>query len=376
MTSSKDIHDALAQFAERHLPDEYLLACERAKRYPAEAMEALAADGWAAVPVPEEYGGSAGTLVDLVSIHEALAYHSLTVSQAYFSLWVLGAGLLSREGTPTQKQHWLPRIAAGEANIAFALTEPGSGSDAAAMRTAGRQTDHGLVVTGQKTLITGAQQAQMIITAARTDPTRHRHAGISLVMVDPRAEGVTVRDIAKIGLPSIDLCEVYYDDAPVLDDGVVGTLHEGWTALRTGLAVERILLGAIAVGCTERILQEATRYAKERTAFNAKIGSFQMISEILVRMRIGLEAARHLVNDAAMAVNRGEEAVTKAAIAKLFATEGYVSAARAGSQVFGGYGFTEEYVVGRHYRDCKYLEVGGGTTQTQIIIIARDMGLI
>jgi alkylation response protein AidB-like acyl-CoA dehydrogenase len=369
------IRDAIDSFARRHLTAEYLAECDRQARYPSEAMSALAAGGWSSLSVPEEYGGSGASLMSLVAVHEALARHSLVVAQAYFSMWVLGAEALTRLGTSAQQEQWLPRINKGSCLIAFALTEPESGSDAAALRTSAVTSGDKYVVSGQKVFITGAAVSDVIVTAVRTRAGA-KHEGISLLMIDPQSPGVTIRPLSKLGIKALDLCEVYFSDVEVPRENILGVEDEGWAALRPGLARERIFLAAIAAGGLRDVLERCLAHAKTREAFGKPIGSHQLVAAKLVSMRVGLDAAAGLIARAArLAAEDHPDALVAAAEAKLFAADAYVSATRDGIQVFGGYGYTEEYPLARHYRDAKYLEIGGGTSEIQTIVIARALGL-
>ena len=368
--------EAVGQLCARHMDEDYLRACDREGSYPEQAMRELAAAGWAGLAVPEAYGGSAGSARDLAVVHREIAAYGLAPAQAYFSLWVLGADAISRLGSEEQRQTWLPRLNAGEAKVAFALTEPDSGSDAAALRSHAELRGDRYVVRGQKVFITGAAVADVIITAVRTAEPQPGRRGISLLMIDPNRPGITINKLEKIGLRSLDLCEVFIEEAEVPVEDVLGEPDRGWEQLRAGLALERTLVAAICVGAMTQLLQLATDYAKQREAFGKPIGSFQLVAARLVRMRTAIDAADLLVGRAAAAIDAGRpDAPTLAAVAKLHATEAYVTATRDATQVFGGYGFTEEYPVGRHYRDAKYMEIGGGTSEIQTLIIARSMGL-
>jgi alkylation response protein AidB-like acyl-CoA dehydrogenase len=372
----KAMTDAVAQLCARHITEDYLKDCDRQARYPEEAMQALARAGWAGLAVPAEYGGSGGSARDLAVVHRTIARYGLAPAQAFFSLWALGAEAISRLGDEAQRAAWLPRLAEGEAKVAFALTEPGAGSDAAALRTRGERRGARLVINGQKVFITGAAVSDVIITAVRTGPRTSEAKGISLVLVDPHAAGVTISKLDKIGLRSLDLCEVFLEDVEVPLDAVLGPLDRGWESLRAGLASERMLVSAICVGAMHQILDLCVAYAREREAFGQPIGAFQLVAERIVNMRVAMEAADLLVSRAATAIDeRRPDAAVLAAVAKLHATEAYVTATRDGVQVFGGYGFTEEYPVARHYRDAKFMEIGGGTSEIQKMIIARSMGL-
>lgn len=370
------IAEAIDELCLRELTPEYLARCHRESRYPAEAMAALASAGWAALAVPDAFGGTSGSAADLCLVHECIARHSLAVAQAYYSLWVLGAEAIQRLGNDRQRLEWLPRLAAGEAKIAFALTEPGSGSDAAALRTRAELEGEHYVVNGQKVFVTGAAVADRIVTAVRTTTTGRKQEGITMLLLDPALPGVTIRPLSKLGLKALDLCEVFFDDVRVPRDDVLGRVDEGWADLTPGLAKERLLLAAISVGALWDVLEKTTEYAREREAFGRPIAGYQMVAERIVRMRVAGEASRGLVRIAAELVDAGDAgAAVAASIAKLHATEAYVSATRDGLQVFGGYGFTDDYPVSRHYADAKYLEIGGGTSQIQTIVIARSMEL-
>lgn len=372
----KAIEEALDRLCTQHITPEYVRDCDEAKRYPEEAMAALAQAGWASLSIPEEYGGTQSSRVELALVHQVLARHALAVSQAYFSFWVLGAEAIARLGTPSQKEHWLPRVAKGEVRIAFALSEPGSGSDAAALRTAAEVVPGGYHITGQKVFITGALLADVIIVAVRTQKTDRKHEGISLVLVDPASQGVAIRALPKMGLRALDFCEVFLDSVFVPDEAVLGEVGEAWTGMRLGLATERTLIAAACVGGLEHVMQLSLEHAKEREAFGQPIGRYQLIGAKIADMRVMLESSKLLTFAAARALDEGREATVEAAMAKLVASESYVTATRDGVQIFGGYGYTEEYPVARHYRDAKFMEIGAGTSEIQRIIIGRSMGVM
>jgi alkylation response protein AidB-like acyl-CoA dehydrogenase len=370
------VADSLDALCSEHASPAYVADCDERAAFPHEAFDALAGAGWASLAVPVEHGGTGAAAADLALVHATIARHSLALAQAYYSLWVLGAEVIDRVGSPEQRARWLPRIAGGQAKIAFALTEPGSGSDAAALRTHAHRDGDAYVINGSKVFITGAAVADMIVTAVRTGPAERKHDSLSLLCVDPRAQGVAVRKLRKVGLRALDLCEVFLDDVRVPHSALLGALDQGWGHLRAGLAQERLFLAAISVGAMRDVLDQVLRHALERSAFGRSIGGFQMVGQKIVRMRVALDAAEGLVRRAAELLDAGDgSATTAAAVAKLHATEAYNDAVREGVQVFGGYGFTEDYPVARHYRDAKFLEIGGGTSEIQTIVIGRAMGL-
>ena len=373
----RELVEALTDLCRRCVTPDYVRRCDEEEAYPEEAMGEIAAAGWAGLPVPAAYGGAGGSASDLALAHRTLARHGFAVAQAFYSLWVLGANAISGLGNDQQKAEWLPPLAEGKLRIAFALTEPESGSDAAALRTTARPSTDGFVVSGQKLFITGASVADLIITVVRTDPdAADRREGLSLLLIDAGAAGVSVRPLSKLGLRAIDLSEVFLADVEVPAERLLGPLDHGWSSLRRQLNLERALLAAICVGAMEDVLAAASEYAKDRVAFGQPISRFQLIAEKLVEMRVSTEAAGLLVDNAAVAIDAGGSGEVEAAAAKLYASEAYASAAREGVQVLGGYGYTNEYPLARHYRDSKYMEIGGGTSEIQKVIIARSMGLL
>ena len=371
-----DLEKAVDELCRRELTPEYLRQCDLDKRHPEKAMKALAAAGFAGMAVPEAFGGTGNSAVELATVLIALARHSVTVAQAYYSLWLLGAEAMARLGSAAQKDEWLPRLARGEAAVAFALTEPNSGSDASAVEASARFQDGGFVVSGQKLFITGAAVADVIITVVRTERDTSPRDGLSLLLVDPRAKGVQVRRLDKMGIRALDLCEVFFDEVAVPLADVLGERGRAWSGLRAGFAAERTFLAAICVGGLEELISLCREHATSRRAFGKPIGHFQMLGEKIVDMRVAAQAGRLLTLEAAAAIDSGRPSSLDAAVAKLFTSEAYVSGTREAVQVFGGYGFIEEYPVARHYRDAKYLEIGGGTSEIQRLLIGRDMGLM
>jgi alkylation response protein AidB-like acyl-CoA dehydrogenase len=368
--------EALDALCVRLVDEPYLARTDREARFPVEVVDALTDNGWSSLVVPEEYGGGGADIRDILVVLETLAVHSLVVSQTFFSMWLIGAEAIAKFGTDDQRGRWLPRIAVDGAMVAFALTEPGAGSDAAALTTSGVRGEGGWRITGQKVFITGAAVADTIVTAVRTEKGPGKRHGITVLLVDPKAPGVRISKLSKMGLRGLDLCEVFLDDVFVPDDDVLGQPGEGWSIVTAGLALERVCLAAISAGALRNVLDLCLAHALQRETFGRVIGGHQMIGQKLVEMRVAIDASRGLVKQAAQLVAVGDPSAPGAAsVAKLYATRAYAEATREGVQVFGGYGFTDEYPVSRHYRDCKYLEIGGGSSEIQTIIVGRAMGL-
>jgi alkylation response protein AidB-like acyl-CoA dehydrogenase len=370
-----DVVAALNELCAVHLTESYVACCDVNQSFPHEALDALAKAGWAGLCVPDEYGGDGASMRMLAAVHRTLSRYSLAVGQAYFSMWVLGAQLILRMGSKTQRMDYLPRIAAGKALIGFALTEPEAGSDARALQTTARRVAGGWQVTGQKVFITGAAVSDVIITVVKCDD-RSRSAGLSMLLIDPRWPGVTIRKLPKVGLRAIDLCEVFFDEVLVPDEALLGPVGKAWQQLKVGLAGERVLLSAICVGALEQLVELCRDHAQRREAFGRPIGQHQMIGQKIVDMAVDAKASELLCDAAAQATDANQAADTAASMAKLFAAQAYAAAARDGVQIFGGSGFVDEGPIARHYRDAKYLEIGGGSNEVQRIVIGRSMGLM
>src|SRR5258708_21274454 len=233
-----------------------------------------------------------------------------------------GAQLLPRVGTEVQRMEYLREIASGTAVIGFALTEPEAGSDARALQTTARRVAGGWQVTGQKVFITGAAVSDVIITVVKCDD-RSRSAGLSMLLIDPRWPGVTIRKLPKVGLRAIDLCEVFFDEVSVPDEALLGPVCEAWQQLKVGLAGERTLLSAICVGALEQLVELCRDHAQRREAFGRPIGQHQMIGQKIVDMAVDAKASELLCDAASQATDANQAADTAASMAKLFAAQPY-----------------------------------------------------
>jgi alkylation response protein AidB-like acyl-CoA dehydrogenase len=216
--------------------------------------------------------------------------------------------------------------------------------------------------------------ADFIYTAARTDKKAPKHKGISTFLVPREAPGLEIRGIKKLGHKTMSLSDVFFTETPVPEGNLVGNLNEGWINILHNIGRERFYLSAICVGAAQAVLDTAIQYSKERTQFGKPIGRFQLIKEKLVNMQMEIDAARLLMYRTAWRIQEGLPYAKEASIAKLFGSEAYMRAATQGMQILGGYGYTMEYDMQRHFRDAKMYEIGGGTSEIQRLIIGREMG--
>ncbi len=342
--------------------------------FPRDFFLRLGEIGALGVLVPEEFGGSGGDYVGATLIMDELARHSGSVSLSYGAHAVLCVGAIARDATPAQKQRVLPRLCTGEAIGAWALTEPGSGSDALGMRTRAMRDGDAYVLDGSKTFITNGSEAETLVVYARTDPAQAAH-GVSVFLVDGKAAGFSCsRTLEKMGMRGSPTAELRFEGVRVPLADRLGEENRGVAMMMRGLDVERATLAGISIGLAQAALDHALRYAREREQFGRPISDFQMVQKILADMYVELTAARLMVYEAAALCVAQSTGVSKlASAAKLFSSEIATRAGLAAVQIFGGYGYTRDYPVERIARDAKLMEIGAGTSEIQRTIIAREL---
>ena len=342
-----------------------------------EVWDAVGAFGLCGLPVPEEFGGSGADVLTTGLALEALAYggRDAGLNLSLGAHLTIGAMPIALHGTDEQRKEWLPRLASGEAIGAFAITEPGAGSDAAGITTRARRTADGWLLTGAKTFCTNGSVADVITVIAVTEPDAPAGQRMTAFLVPNGTAGVSFgEDLHKMGNRSSPTSEVFLEDVEVPDDAILG--DEGaalWQVAFECFDWERTCMIASAVGGMERTLDDSVLYAKEREAFGKPISRFGAIQEKIADMRIRLEAARLLQRKAAWLKDRGLEHQVEASIAKAFVGEAAVASAMDGVQLHGGWGYIADFHVERGLRDAKLATIGGGTTEIQKLIIARAL---
>jgi alkylation response protein AidB-like acyl-CoA dehydrogenase len=346
---------------------------DRAERFPMDTVRALGELGVLGMQIPEEYGGAGlDTLAVAVAVEEIARYDgSLALTVASHN--GLGTGHLRVFGSLEQKRRYLPRLATGEYLGAWALTEPGSGSDAAAMKTTAVKTGDGWVLNGAKMFITQGSLAQVFVVLALTSPEK-RQKGISAFLVEKGTPGFTQRPIhGKLGMRSSDTAELILENVVIPGSQLIGEPGAGFVNTLQILDKGRITIGALAVGLHRGALEESVLYARDRKAFGQSIAAFQGIRWMLADMQTELEGARLLVHRAATLADSGRPYTRDASVAKLFASEAATRACNRAVQIHGGYGYTREFPVERYLRDAKLCEIGEGTSEIQRTIIAREL---
>ncbi|WP_424140032.1 acyl-CoA dehydrogenase family protein [Roseomonas chloroacetimidivorans] len=357
----------------RHAPPEYIHRADEEKRFPEEAIRAMAEAGWFAVTLPEEHGG-VGSYMEMAALLEMLGRHSIGLARHWNITCNMVGGAIAAFA-PELAGRLLPDVAEGRMFFAFALSETEAGSDAARLRTVGEVQGDEVVITGAKTWITGALQANYILTACRTDRSGSKHDGISLFLVPRDVPGLTIRPIDLLGGHAIRTCELHFDGVRVPMANRVGELHRGWRQLMSVLAKERVALSAICVGAAQAACDQALEYARTREQFGRPIGAFQAVAHKLAEMQTRIDAARLLTYRAARLLADGHPCARESSQAKVFAADTYVQVAADGVQVLGANGYAMENAMQRHYREAKLFQIFGGTSEIQRNIIARTMGL-
>ncbi|MBA9004879.1 acyl-CoA dehydrogenase family protein [Thermomonospora cellulosilytica] len=342
--------------------------------FPYEIVAQMGKMGLFGLPFPEEYGGMGGDYFALCLALEELARVDSSVAITLEAGVSLGAMPIYRFGTEEQKRRWLPRLCAGERLAAFGLTEPGGGSDVpGGMRTTARLEDGQWVINGSKAFITNSGTD---ITAFVTVTALTGEKEISAIIVPNGTPGFTVgRKYSKVGWSASDTRELSFDDVRVPEENLVGERGRGYAQFLRILDEGRIAIAALSVGLAQGCIDECLRYVREREAFGRAIGRYQAIQFKIADMEARAHTARLAYYAAAAKMLAGEPFKKEAAIAKLVASNAAMDNAREATQIFGGYGFMNEYPVGRFYRDAKILEVGEGTSEVQRMLIARALGL-
>lgn len=370
--------DTVRRFVrERLVPAEESVA--ETDAIPADVVHDMKAMGLFGLTIPESYGGLGLTMEE-----EALVMIELCqTAPAFRSLIGTTVGIGSQgilmDGTPEQKDRWLPRLASGELIASFALTEPESGSDAASIRTRARREcdDSGehYVIDGSKRFITNAPEAGMFTLMARTDPAQKGAAGITAFIVDAKAPGISLGRIdRKMGQKGAHTCDVIFDGVRVPAANVIGGVEgRGFKTAMKVLDKGRIHIAAVCVGVAERLLRDTLRYAIERKQFGQPIAEFQLVQAMLADSRTELYAARTMVLDAARRRDAGDDVSTEAACCKYYASEMVGRVADRAVQIHGGAGYVADNGIERYYRDVRLFRIYEGTSQIQQIVIARGM---
>ncbi|MFF2963104.1 acyl-CoA dehydrogenase family protein [Streptomyces sp. NPDC057963] len=336
-------------------------------------VKKLGSVGFLGLTVPEEYGGSGGDHLAYCLVTEELGRGDSSVRGIVSVSLGLVAKTIAARGDEEQKRRWLPALTAGDAVGCFGLTEPGTGSDAGNLTTKAVRDGGSYVINGSKMFITNGTWADVVLLFARTgDAPGHR--GISAFLVPTDTPGLSRRTIhGKLGLRGQATAELVLEDVRVPASALLGPAGKGFSIAMSALAKGRMSVAAGCVGIAQAALDAAVGYAGEREQFGKSIARHQLVQELISDIAVDVDAARLLTWRVADLVDRGEDFATAASKAKLFASEAAVRAANNALQVFGGYGYIDEYPVGKLLRDARVMTLYEGTSQIQKLIIGRAL---
>ncbi len=361
-------------FAERELAPR-VEELERTESFPLDLFRQMGRLGYLGVGIPEQYGGSGGGMVMRCLLIEEIARVNCGFAAALLAHVGLATIPIWKFGTDDQKRTYLAPALRGEKLGAFALSEPNAGSDAASLRTVAERRGDGYVITGSKMFITNGNVADYVLVAAYTDRSR-RGAGISMFIVDKGSQGFSVqRKLRKTGHHTSETAALDFDGCYVGAAQLLGGVEGGFEQVTGTLEGGRITHAARSVGVSQAALEAAVTYASEREQFGQKIARFQAIRHKLARMAMQVETARTIMWRAAWLFDQGGHCMREAAMAKLFASEMAQQVTWEAMQTYGGYGYITEFPVERFWRDARLMTITEGTTEIQLTIIARELGL-
>jgi short/branched chain acyl-CoA dehydrogenase len=377
----EEFRQSVREFAEAEIGP-YAAQWDRDHHFPVDVVQKMGKLGLFGLTSPEEYGGAGedGDFTSLCVAIEEIGRVDQSMGITLEAAVGLGINPILTYGSEEQKQTWLPDLVAGQTLAGFGLTEPGAGSDAGATRTRAELVDGEWVVNGAKQFITnsGSEITSVVAVTARTGTVGDK-AELSAILVPAGTTGFTAeKPYDKLGWHASDTHPLTFADCRVPEANLLGDRGRGYAQFLATLDDGRVAIAALAVGCIQACLDLSVQYAGERQTFGVPIGRKQGLAFQVADLEVMLNAARLLTYRAAAMKDAGapmKDFKQAAAVAKLYATESAVSATRIATQVFGGYGFMEEYPVVRFYRDAKVLEIGEGTSEVQRMLIARGLGL-
>jgi hypothetical protein len=359
-----------AEIAQREIAP-HIAQWDREHTFPRELYKKLTDAGIMGIIVPEAYGGVGADYVSYALAIEELARVDAGTAVTV-SVHSMICAAISRLGSDAQKERWLPQLATGDTIAGFALTESDAGSDAASLRSTARRQDDGYVLNGRKQWCTNGSYCDVVMGMFRTGGPGPK--GVSAFLIPRGTTGIVVERVTdKLGIRTSNTCDLAFEDAKIPGDALLGSEGDGFGGAMTALTSGRIGITAQAVGILAACLDESVQFAKERIAFGKPIGAFEGVSFKIAQMAMDLDAARLLLYRAAALADAGRPFTIEASKAKLFASTAARKHAAEALQIHGGYGYTTEFAVERHYRDAKITEIYEGTSEIQQIIIARSL---
>lgn len=372
---ARELRTVLRRFIDQHMPKDAAERWDHDNVFPRDVFERLAALGVIGLTIPEKNGGAGRDIRATMMVIEELSKRSMAIAIPYIMAACYAGMTLLECGSEEQKAELLPRVAAGDLLFAYGWTEPEVGADLASVTTSARVEGDEIVINGAKRFCTGAGVCDYIYTLVRSDPAGPRYQNLSLVMIPPTADGVTVEGVHSLGLKGASTTDVTFDEVRVPFDHLVGGpegWNRGWSMITgVGLDVEKLEVAAMALGLAQGAFEEAEAYAETRQQFGKPIGEFQAVRHGLADMRTTLYAARLVLEDAATRADRREQCGTETSMAKLFVTEAAKTVVLEAQNIMGAYGYVRGFDCERYVRDVLAMPIIGGSSAVQRNNIAK-----
>lgn len=371
-----ELRAEVREYLDAAYPPARVLEMEREEQFPEDFWAECAKRGWTGLPVPAEHGGSGAGVLDLCVFIEEVAKTTISLSTMYIAGTIFGSHALHICGTDEQRERLLPQIASGDLRFALAMSEPAAGSDFAGMQSQASEIPGGFRIDGLKGPISGAETADVVITAARTGTFEgSRQKGISLFLVDAGTPGMRFERRRFAAMAALPVDDVVYENVRVGEEQLLGPKDDGWLNLARLMDIERTVASAQMVGVAQATLDDAVAYAKERRQYGKPIGAFQGVSHPLADALTDVNAARVLIYTTATKRDREGACPLEASMAKMFATNMALRVANTAMQTAGAVGYERDSTFVRRLLEARGGELGGGTSQIQRNIISHFMGL-
>ena len=369
------MREGVLDLLQTRLPWDEVRRMDEAREFPHAAYNALAEAGYLGIFYPESLGGMGGSYTDIAVFLETLGYYYTGIAQAVTTTAIYAGMHVAKFGSPELQKAIVPKIIAGKAKLALAMSEPGTGSDVAGIKSNARREGDTFVLNGNKVWITCAHVADYLVVITKTDTQAARHQGMSTLLVDTKSPGVTIKPLQMLGRRTSHANEVFFDNVRVPVTNLIGNEGQAWKNIMKCLGLERLGLAAISSGHCFKITEYARDYAKQRIQFGKPISEFQVIQHKLVDMLIMSETARQSVYRVAQLLDAGKPAIQETSIAKIVCTDNNFRCADIGLQVLGGAGYSMEYDMQMFFRDSRVGPIGGGSNEIQRNVLAKQMGL-
>jgi alkylation response protein AidB-like acyl-CoA dehydrogenase len=368
-----ELRKTLRAFFKKEAPTALVRDFDRSETFPVDLYQKMADLGLCGVTISEEYGGAPLDQLGICIVMEEIARAAGSLLYAFAPTVTFCAVGIERFGTEKQRRELLPKIASGAMHIAMGLSEPDAGSDLASLSTKAELVGDAYVINGQKIWTTGADSAEYIMAFVRTDAGSKGHNGLSVILIDSRAAGVTIRKIPKLAGQATHTCEVFFDDVRVPAENLLGSVGSGTKMIFELLDGERIYVGAQACGIAQGAFEQALSYSKQRQQFGKLIIEHQAIGHMLAEIAIEIEAARLITWRAAWKLDNKLPCSMEASMTKIAASEAATRCIAKAMQVMGGYSYSTEFPLERYWRETKLYEIAGGTNQIQRNIVAKHL---